>query len=77
VATHLENLEKREFKSGQGEVKENTKSQGKFAFACTKVGRLVLRKTIEIVATMPQTPLDNKVHQQDQLQHSPRSPSWI
>jgi len=28
VATHLENLEVREFQSGQGKVRENGKSQG-------------------------------------------------
>jgi len=29
VATHLENLEKSEFQSGQGKVRENGKSYGK------------------------------------------------
>ena len=45
----------REFRSGQGKVRENRKSQEKCVLACTKFGQLVLRKIIEIVATIFQT----------------------
>ena len=39
------------FKSGQGKVGENRKTEGKCVLACTKFGQLVLRKIIEIVVT--------------------------
>jgi len=41
----------REFESGQGQIREHRKSQGKCVLACTKFGQLFLRKMVEIVAT--------------------------
>jgi len=82
AATHLENLEKfREFKSGQGNVCENRKSERKRVLAGTKFGQLILRKMFEIVATrcqilrlkctkLPQTLLW-------EFTGLPQPPSWI